>query len=76
MSSFLNWLTKRDESYGGSAGNPSGADGPDGGDEKINDMSGELPGAYPTYGDDKPITGKNRRAKIVGRFSNKKCNCK
>ena len=74
--SFLNWLRKRDESYGGSAGNPSGVDDEgDGGDGVEKRM--EKPGAFPTYtldGRDLPITAKNRRNKIG--FAKKDCGCK
>lgn len=77
MSRFINWLQKRDESFGGSAGDPSGAglDQPENGEREITvDPNSSLNGS------DRPFTAKNR-SKIVGRsggvvFSNKKCNCK
>lgn len=74
MSSFIDWLSKKDESYGGSANNPSGVeDEGDGGDGLIRKM--EKPGAFPTYGaDDLPITSKNRKNKLT--FAKKNCNCK
>jgi len=80
MSNFYNWLKKRDESYGGSANDPSSVDDEgDGGDGVEKRM--EKPGAFPTYGNDLPITNKNKSQKIVGRtggvqFSKKGCNCK
>ena len=61
MVSFKNWLLKK-ENYGGSANFPSGVeDEGDGGDALANKM--EKPGAFPTYGDDLPITKKNRSNK-------------
>ena len=66
---FLDWLRQRNENYGGSANDPSNVeDEGDGGDGVERRM--EKPGAFPTYGDDLPITKKNRP-----RFM-KKCNCK
>lgn len=73
--SFIDWLSKRDENYGGSANDPSNVeDEGDGGDGVEKRM--EKPGAFPTYsgGDDLPITARNRRNKLT--FSKKKCNCK
>lgn len=59
MKSFIEWLEKK-ESYGGSASYPSGAEEQgDGGDELNRRL--EKPGAFPTYGDDLPITKKNRK---------------
>lgn len=75
MNSFSKWMNSRQklEFYGGSAGNVSGVDGPDGGDEKRNDMAEELPGAFPTYtlSSKKPA---RHLKKIV--FPRKDCNCK
>lgn len=66
---FLDWLRQRNENYGGSANDPSNVeDEGDGGDGVERRM--EKPGAFPTYGDDLPITKKNHP-----RFM-KKCNCK
>jgi hypothetical protein len=86
MEAFSKWINNRQklEFYGGSAGNPSGTDGPDGGDEKRNDMSAELPGAFPTYSqNDLPPTAKDRfhkHNKYVRHqkltFAKKNCNCK
>lgn len=70
--SFLDYLKQR-EWYGGSANNPSGtsydADGGDAVEKMI-----EKPGAFPAYGDDLPITAKNRKNKI--KYMKKDCNCK
>ena len=69
---FEDFLRKR-EWYGGSANNPSGVedegDGGDALDKKI-----VKPGAFPSYGDDLPITDKNRKSKIS--YMKKDCNCK
>lgn len=71
MIEFIKWLKKRDENYGGSANDPSNVeDEGDGGDGVEKKM--EKPGAFPSYGDDLPITNKNRSKKIVGRFSKAK----
>lgn len=59
MESFANWLIKK-ESYGGSASYPSGAEEQGDGGEGVNRRL-EKPGAFPTYGDDLPITKKNKR---------------
>lgn len=81
MSGFINWLKKKEESYGGSFNDPSNVeDEGDGGDGVEKRM--EKPGAFPTYGkDDLPFTSKNNKKRLVGRmggtiYSNKKCNCK
>jgi hypothetical protein len=59
MKSFKQWLK---ENFGGSANFPSGAEEEgDGGD--ILSRRLEKPGAFPTYGDDLPITKKNRSNK-------------
>lgn len=78
MSEFIKWLQRRDENFGGSAGDPSGAglDQPENGEREITvEPNTALDGS------DRPITAKNRSKKIVGRaggvvFSKKKCNCK
>jgi hypothetical protein len=78
MSKFSKWLQKRDENFGGSAGDPSGAglDQPENGEREITiEPNSALDGS------DRPITAKNRNKKIVGQaggvvFSKKKCNCK
>lgn len=78
MSSFVNWLKRRDESFGGSAGDPSnaGLNQPENGEREVTiDANISLDGS------DKPITSKNRSKKTVGRkgsivFSKKECNCK
>lgn len=61
MYSFKYFLQKK-EWYGGSANDPSSADdegdGGDGVDRRL-----EKPGAFPTYGDDLPITKKNKKNK-------------
>lgn len=74
MSQFRDWLKKRDESFGGSAGDPSGAglDEPENGERQVTiEPNSALDGS------DLPITAKNRKKKIVGRmgdvvFSKKK----
>lgn len=76
--SFQNWLKRRDESFGGSAGDPSnaGLDQPENGEREVTtDPNTSLDGS------DKPPTSRNRSKKTVGRmggivFSKKKCNCK
>lgn len=61
MYSFKDFLTKK-EWYGGSANDPSSVDDEgDGGDGVDRRM--EKPGAFPTYGDDLPITPKNKKNK-------------
>ena len=71
MQSFLEYIKQR-EWYGGSANNPSGTSyDADGGEAVEKQM--EKPGAFPTYGDDLPITAKNRMNKI--RKMKKDCNC-
>ena len=78
MTAFKNWLKRRDEYFGGSAGDPSGAglDQPENGEREVTvEPNSALDGS------DKPITNKNRKQKLVGRvgdriFSKKKCNCK
>lgn len=74
MASFIDWLNRRNENYGGSANDPSNVeDEGDGGDGVEKRM--EKPGAFPVYGaDDLPITARNRRNKLS--MSKKKCNCK
>lgn len=67
--SFLNWLNKRDENFGGSANDPSNVEDEGDGIEGVEKRM-EKPGAFPTYGDDLPITQKNKKRYI------KKCNCK
>jgi hypothetical protein len=59
MKSFIEWL-KKFENYGGSAGSPSSADEEGDGGERLS-RNLEKPGAFPTYGDDLPITKKNRK---------------
>ena len=60
MESFKQWLK---ENFGGSANFPSGAtEQGDGGDDLSNKL--EKPGAFPTYGDDLPITKKNKKNKM------------
>jgi hypothetical protein len=78
MSMFKNWLKRRDEFFGGSAGDPSGAgnDQPENGERQVT-----IEPNTSLDGQDKPITSQNRKKKIVGRmgdvvFSKKKCNCK
>jgi hypothetical protein len=78
MGSFIDWLKRKDESFGGSAGDPSnaGLDQPENGERMVTIEPNTSLG-----GDDKPITKKNRSKKIVGRiggimFSKKDCNCK
>lgn len=66
MSSFHNWLNQRikNEYYGGNAGDPSGVnDEGDGGDGVIKRLE-KTGGAFPRYGDDLPITAKNRKNPI------------
>jgi len=78
MIGFTNWLNRRDESFGGSAGDPSGAglDQPENGEREVAiEPNSSLDGS------DRPPTAKNRSKRIVGRaggviFSKKKCNCK
>lgn len=78
MSGFINWLNRRDESFGGSAGDPSGAglNQPENGEREVTvEPNSALDGS------DRPITSRNRKNKLVGRsggvvFSKKKCNCK
>ena len=71
MSNFYNWLKKRDESYGGSANDPSSVDDEgDGGDGVEKRM--EKPGAFPTYGKSQKIVGRTGGVQ----FSKKGCNCK
>ena len=78
MISFKNWLMRRNENFGGSAGDPSGAglDEPENGERQVT-----IEPSQPLDGNDKPPTAKNRKAKIVGKigskiFSKKGCNCK
>jgi hypothetical protein len=75
MISFLNWIKSKNESFGGSAGDSSnaGLDQPENGEREVTIIC--------LGDDDKPITERNRRKKIVGVsggkvFSKKKCNCK
>lgn len=78
MFEFKDWLKRKDENFGGSAGDPSGAglNQPENGERQITvEPNSSLDGS------DRPITAKNRSKKIVGRqggvvFSKKKCNCK
>ena len=78
MTAFKNWLKRRDENFGGSAGDVSGAglNQPENGEREVTvEPNSSLDGS------DKPITKKNRSQKMVGRlgdriFSKKKCNCK
>lgn len=78
MIEFTNWLNRRDENFGGSAGDPSGAglDQPENGEREVTiEPNSSLDGS------DRPPTAKNRNKRIVGRtggavFSKKKCNCK
>lgn len=76
--SFAKYVQRRDESFGGSAGDPSGAglNEPENGERQVT-----IEPNTSLDGQDLPITAKNRRKKIVGRmgdvvFSKKKCNCK
>ena len=78
MISFLNWIKSKNESFGGSAGDPSnaGLDQPENGEREVTIEPNICLGD-----DDKPITKRNRSKKIVGVsggkvFSKKKCNCK
>lgn len=69
--SFAKWLNRRDESFGGSAGDPSnaGLDQPENGERQVvADPHSSL------NGDDKPITRKNRFNKTS--YAKKSCNCK
>jgi hypothetical protein len=76
--SFEEYVRRRDESFGGSAGDPSnaGLDQPENGEREVTvDPNASL------GGEDKPITSKNRKKSIVGQmggmvYSKKKCNCK
>ena len=61
MKSFIEWL-KKFENFGGSAVSPSSAEDEGDGGETLNRKL-EKPGAFPTYGDDLPITKKNRKNK-------------
>lgn len=64
------WLQKRDETFRVS---PSIVDDEgDDGDRLAKSMP--KPGAFPTYGDDLPITDKNRQNKL--RFMKKNCKCR
>jgi hypothetical protein len=66
MFSFADWMKNKikNEYYGGNAGDPSGVnDEGDGGDGVIKRLE-KTGGAFPQYGDDLPITNKNRRNKI------------
>jgi hypothetical protein len=65
MKTFIEFI----ENYGGSVYDPSGVeDHGDGGDEVIKKLPKQ--GAFPTYGNDLPITKKNKINYM------KKCNCK
>ena len=71
INSFSSWLKKKDEAFGGSAGDPSnaGLDQPENGERQVT--------AYPNSsmnGDDLPITKKNKINKLT--FAKKNCNCK
>ena len=76
--SFAKYVQRRDESFGGSAGDPSGAglDQPSNGEREVTiEPNSALDGS------DQPITAKNRSKKLVGRqggivFAKKNCNCK
>ena len=78
MSAFIDWLKRRDENFGGSAGDPSnaGLDQPETGERQVTvEPNAALDGS------DRPPTAKNRKQRFVGRqggvvFSKKKCNCK
>lgn len=66
MISFYHWVADKlkNEYYGGNAGNPSGVnDEGDGGDGVIKRLE-KTGGAFPQYGDDLPITAKNRQNKL------------
>lgn len=52
---FLEW-------YGGSPNDPSSVDDEGDGGEGV-DRRMEKPGAFPSYGDDLPVTNKNKRNK-------------
>lgn len=78
MSLFADWLKRRDENFGGSAGDPSGAglNEPETGARQVT-----IEPNTALDGSDTPITARNRTKKVVGRaggmvFSKKKCNCK
>ena len=78
MGSFSNWLKRRDENFGGSAGDPSnaGLNTPENGEREVT-----INATASLDDSDKPITSKNRTRKTVGRkggivFSKKECNCK
>lgn len=72
MYSFKKFLLRK-EWYGGSANDPSSVeDEGDGGEGVYRRM--EKPGAFPTYGDDLPITKKNMKNKQ--KFPLKKLNYK
>lgn len=61
MYSFKDFLNKK-EWYGGSANDPSSVEDEGDGLEGVARKS-EKPGAFPTYGDDLPITKKNKNNK-------------
>lgn len=61
MYSFKEFLIKK-EWHGGSANDPSSVDDEGDGGEGV-DRRMEKPGAFPSYGDDLPITNKNKRNK-------------
>jgi hypothetical protein len=61
MYSFKKYLQKK-EWYGGSANDPSSVEDEGDGGEGVGSRM-EKPGAFPTYGDDLPITKKNKKNK-------------
>lgn len=68
MNSFSDWLKKKNEAFGGSAGDPSnaGLDQPESRDRKVSVDPG-----ISLNGNDSPITRRNKLS-----FAKKKCNCK
>lgn len=65
MGKFTDWLQKRE---GADVSLSIPDEEGDGGDQVANMM--EKPGAFPAFGDDLPITAKNRVNKM------RKCNCR
>lgn len=71
LNTFSDWLNKRNEAFGGTAGDPSnvGLNQPEDGERIIT--------ADPNRAIDKsdlPITARNRKNKLM--FAKKSCNCK
>ena len=67
MNSFSDWLKKKNEAFGGSAGDPSnaGLDQPESRDRTVSIDTAFLNGS------DLPVTKRNKLS-----FAKKKCNCK